>query len=223
MSASKRAIPKPKIETAGGGQPDRGGLVAEYGGAEVAEERRGLAVEIGDEQVGEQVAVEVSAGCPHPRLEGTFGVAGDTAGCSGLFKLHAAQVMPEVIGRRVVGDEKIDPSVRVDVRRDDTQATPVSIDDARFGSHIHEPASVVAEEMIGQGVEKARRAIVVYLAGLDSLARGRHCLPIAEFRMLGVPDEVMTDVKVEVAVVVEVSEGGRGRPVAITSQAGLSR
>ena len=38
--------------------------------------------------------------------------------------------------------------------------------------------------------------------------------------MLGVPDEVVADVEVEVAVVVEVGKGGRGRPVAIAPQAG---
>ena len=38
--------------------------------------------------------------------------------------------------------------------------------------------------------------------------------------MLGIPDEVMADVEVEVAVVVQVGEGGRCRPVAIAAQAG---
>ena len=43
---------------------------------------------------------------------------------------------------------------------------------------------------------------------------------LAEGRVFGVPDEVMADVKVEVAVVVQVGEGGRGGPVAIAAEAG---
>jgi hypothetical protein len=38
--------------------------------------------------------------------------------------------------------------------------------------------------------------------------------------MIGVPDEVVADVKVEVAVVIQVGEGGRGGPVAIATEAG---
>ena len=38
--------------------------------------------------------------------------------------------------------------------------------------------------------------------------------------MLGVPGQVVADIQIEVAVAVEVGEGGRGRPVARTAQSG---
>ena len=41
--------------------------------------------------------------------------------------------------------------------------------------------------------------------------------------MVGVPLEVMADVEVQVAVVVQVGEGRRGRPVAVAPQAGRGR
>src|SRR3954451_8354017 len=44
---------------------------------------------------------------------------------------------------------------------------------------------------------------------------------LAEYGVLGVPDSVVTDVEVEVAVTVEVGEGRRGRPIAAASQSSL--
>ena len=41
--------------------------------------------------------------------------------------------------------------------------------------------------------------------------------------MVGVPLEVMADIQVEVAVVVQVGEGRRGGPVAVARQAGRGR
>ena len=41
--------------------------------------------------------------------------------------------------------------------------------------------------------------------------------------MLGVPDEVVADVEVEVAVVVQIGERGRGGPVAIAPETGAIR
>src|SRR5262249_11230907 len=45
----------------------------------------------------------------------------------------------------------------------------------------------------------------------------------AGFRSLGIPGQVMADVEVEVAIVVEVGKCGRGRPVAVAPQAGRDR
>ena len=56
-------------------------------------------------------------------------------------------------GRHVVGDEDIDPSIAVQVGRDDAQAPPVGIDDAGLGGHVHEPAAVVAEQVVRQRPE----------------------------------------------------------------------
>ena len=41
---------------------------------------------------------------------------------------------------------------------------------------------------------------------------------VTDPRVLGVPDHVMADVQVEVAIIIEVGEGGRGRPIAVARQ-----
>ena len=77
-----------------------------------------------------------------------------------------------------------------------------------LGRHVDEPARVVAEDMVGKGRDRARVASDV------NLARG----VLAELGVVGVPDAVVADVEVEVAVVVQVGEGRRGRPVAVAAQ-----
>jgi len=128
--------------------------------------------------------------------------------------------MPEVVGRRVVGNEEVDQAVLVDITGDDSQAATIPIDDAGFDSHVREAAPVVAEEVVRQGSERARCAVVELLAGLHALALGGNGPARAEGRMLGVPNQVMADVEVEVAVVVEIGERGRGGPIAVAPQAG---
>ena len=96
--------------------------------------RRRLAVEVGHEQVGPAVAVEVGHGRPHAGLEGTRGVAGDARRGRDLLEPQAAQVAQEVVGRRVVGDEQVDAPVVVEVRGDDPEPPAVAVD---------EPASAV--------------------------------------------------------------------------------
>ena len=120
-------------------------------------------------------------------------------------------VAEEIVGRRVVGHVEVDPAVAVEVGRDHAQSSPVAIDDARRGRHVDEPAAIVAKDVIGQRREVARIAVV-----------GRRVLGIdADRVVVHVPGEVVADVEVEIAVVVEVGERGGGRPVAIAGQAGL--
>ena len=70
-----------------------------------------------------------------------------------LLESEAAPVAEQVIGRQVVGDEQVDPAVVVDVDGDDAQAAAVAIDDARLGGHVDETPAVVAEDVIGKGLE----------------------------------------------------------------------
>ena len=138
-------------EPAGPGQSDGDRPVGEEPAAQVLEEARRLAVEVGDEQVGPAVAVEVAHGRPHAGLVGARGVAGDARRGRDLLEPQAAQVAQEVIGRRVVGDEQVDPPVVVEVRRDDPEPPAVAVDDPRLGRHVHEAAAVVAEQVVGPG------------------------------------------------------------------------
>ncbi len=121
--------------------------------------------------------------------------------------------MPEVVGGRVIGDEKVDQAILVEVRGDDAQAPPVGVDDAGIRRDVDKPAAIVAEQMIGPRGKRVGHAILVEMAGIDRLAWPARTL--ADVRVMGVPDEVVADVKIEVAVVVEIGERGRGGPVAI--------
>src|SRR4051794_15734636 len=81
--------------------------------------------------------------------------------------------------------------------------------DPRLGSHVHETAAIVPEEMIGQMRELLGRTVAVLLLFF---------VP-ADLGVLGVPLQVVTYVEVEVAIAVQIREGGRGGPVPVASQA----
>ena len=138
--------------TAGDGQAARCGRVDEDAAAQVAVERRRLAVEVGDGQVDEPVAVEVPRGDPHAGLVDPRGIAGHAGGVADLLEPHPAEVAEQEIGRGVVGDEQVDPAVVVEVGGDHPEAAAVAVDDPGLGGDIHEPPPVIAEEAVGQGL-----------------------------------------------------------------------
>ena len=84
-----------------------------------------------------------------PAWNAARGVAGDAAGDADLLELHVAEVVPEVVGRRVIGDEQVDQAIFVDVGGDDAEAATVGVDDTGLGRHVDKPAAIVPEEMIG--------------------------------------------------------------------------
>ena len=135
--------------------------------AQVAVERGRLAVEVGDGQVDQPVAVEVARGDAHAGLIGPRGIAGDAGGVPDLLESHPADVAEQEVGRGVVGDEKVHSAVVVEVGGDDSEAAAVAVDDPGLGRHIHEAASVIPEQVIGQGLGIERAAVEVgIVAGL---------------------------------------------------------
>ena len=201
---------EPQQIPAGRGQPDLGGVVEVEALAGVAEQRGPLGVEVRDGQVHPAVAVLVAEGHPHPRLERPRTVGRDARGGGDLLEPHPAQVAEVEIRRRVVGDEEVDPPVVVEVAGDHAEPPPLRVDDPGLGGHVDEPAGVVAEQVVGQGLEEARVAVVPDLRVFLRAGVGG----------VGVPGQVVADIEVEVAVVVEVGEGGGGRPVAVAAQPG---
>ena len=77
--------------------------------------------------------------------------------------------------------------------------------------HVDEPAAVVAEDMVRQRGESARVAVGV----LSGYSRDAQRVGVA-----GVPLQVVADIEVEVAVVVQVGPGRRRRPVAVAAEPG---
>ena len=192
------------------GQAGRRGHVGEDAIAAVLVEGGVLVVEVGDGQVGAAVAVRIAAGDPHPRLVDAVAVARHAGRRRDLLEAEPPRVAEEEIGRLIVGDEEVEPAVAVEVGGDDPQAPAVAVDDPRLGGRVDEPAPVVAEEVVGPAGALQGTAGDVLLQLRVPAGRG----------MLRVPGEVMADIKVEVAVAVEVGERRRGRPVAIAAQPG---
>src|SRR5690606_10194802 len=114
-------------------------------------------------------------------------------------------VLPEEVGRHIIGDIEVEVAVSIEIGGDHTQAPAYSAGDPRLLRNIDKMPAVVAEEAVGKGLEFKR------IAG-DVRAR----LPIpAEPRVLLVPFEIVTDIEVEVAVSIEIGKGGGGRPITI--------
>ena len=107
--------------------------------------------------------------------------------------------------------KRSDSTVAVEIGRHDSQAPPFAVDEPRLFGHIDEPAGVVAKNMVRNSPEESRVTIAVFVS-----CRGSR----AERRLHVIPFEVMADIEVEVAIVVEVGPC-RGRwPVAIAPQSG---
>ena len=89
---------------------------------------------------------------------------------------------------------------------------PCRVDKTRLGRHIDKPAVVIAENMIGRATEN-------HAACNDDRQAARRVGRPWDF--VG-HKQVVADVKIEVAVAVQVGKGRRGRPVAIAGQPGLA-
>ena len=100
-------------------------MIAENAATQVPVEGRVFVVEVGDRQVGPAVAIEVAAGDAHARLVGAVGVAGNAGRLADFLEAEAAPVEEEELGRLVVGDEEVDPSVAVQVGRNHAEAPAV--------------------------------------------------------------------------------------------------
>jgi hypothetical protein len=67
-------------------------------------------------------------------------------GC--LLELKAPAVVVKKIGRLIVGDEKVDAAVVVDVGGDNPQAPPLMLKESRRFGDVGKPALVIAEDMV---------------------------------------------------------------------------
>ena len=144
---------------AGNGQADGGRRVDEVASAQIAVERGRLAVEVGDGQVDQPVAVEVARGDAHAGLIGPRGIAGHAGSVPDLLEPHPADVAEQEVGRGVVGDEKVHPAIVVEVGGDHPEAAAVAVDDTSLRRHIDEPARVIAEQVVGQSLGIERIAV----------------------------------------------------------------
>ena len=93
-------------------------------------ERVVLVREVGDEQLGPAVAVDVLRIDPHARLACRSRRAG-ARGLGDVLERPVALVEEDEVRAHVVGDVEVDPAVAVQVRGDDPEAPAVGPADAR--------------------------------------------------------------------------------------------
>ena len=192
------------------GQACGGRPVAEQPAAVVVVERGRLIEEVGDGQVETTVAVEIAAGNTHPGQVSALRVGRQPRLRRLIGEPKAAQVAEEVIRRQIVGHEHVDLAVVVEVGGDDAQAATVEIHDSGLRGHVDEPAAVVAKNVVRQRRECERTAIHIPRLGAFRI--------LAEGRIRGVPLQIVADIEIEVAVIVEVGPGRRCGPVAVAPE-----
>ena len=96
------------------------------------------------------VAVEIITRNAHASLKAAAGRRGHTGVKLALDEPKAAEVMEQVVRRRIVGDVQVSPAVVVQVGRDHPHAAAVLVHDPGLGRHVDEPAAVVAEDVVGE-------------------------------------------------------------------------
>ena len=93
--------------------------------AEVLVERVVLVGEVGDEQLGKAVAVDVLGVDPHARLRHAVDVEGGARDLGDVVEGPVAAVEEEEVRVHVVGDVEVDQAVVVEVGRHDAEAVAV--------------------------------------------------------------------------------------------------
>ena len=171
LLASKSATPKPSNRRLATARPTAAVASVEIAPAQIAVERGRLAIEVGDGQVDQSVAIEVAGGDAHARLVGPGRVAGHPGSVPDLLEPHSAHVAEQEIGGRIVGDKQIELAIVVEIGGDDPKPAAAAVDNTSLSRNIDESAPVIAEQMIGQGLGVQRIAINVGV--LDSLRQRR--------------------------------------------------
>ena len=188
-----------EVETRGAEADGRRGVL-EAVGALVAEQRVGLADQMGDEEIEIAVVVDVAGDHAHPRLGQPVQVVGRTQHHRVVDERAVALVDPEVVGIGVVGDVDVEPAVVVEVGGHDAETGVLDAGDAGTAAHVLEAtvSGVAVEEVVDAG-ERGRTAVLVPAALVGALA-------------IGIERDVAGHVQIEQAVAVVVEERGRRRP-----------
>ncbi len=210
MLASRKATPNPSRLRLGAARPIAVVRSAKVFAPRFWKNEVELEVEVGDRQVDPAVAVQVAGGDAHPRLVATRRVGRHARVGADLLEAEAAEVVEQVVRTGVIGDEHVNPAVVIEVGRDDAEAPPVPLPHPGNLGDVDEAAAIVAEDVVGQRLDRARVA--------REVAGARRVL--AEARVVGVPDSVVADVEIDIAVAVEIGEGRRRRPVAGAAEPG---
>ena len=149
---------------------------------------------MGDSQIEPGVAVEVAARDARSRGVAAARASREAGELSLLGEPEASLVVEKEVGRPVVGHEDVDLAIVVEVGGHDAQATAFVVHDARLPGHVDELPGIVAKHVIGYSRELAR-------VGGRVAGPGRI---MVERRACRIPFQIMANVEIQIAVVIEV-------------------
>ncbi len=178
--------------------------VLEQALAEVGVERVQLFGEVGDEEIRETIAVDITAIDAHTRLRLTVGVEADTRGVGNVGERAVAVVAVQEVPHHVVGDVDVGVPVTIVVAERDAETLAGRVGDAGLLRDVRKrPVPVVPVQPIGHPVEHRRMAVHAVSVFLQAAIR---VFGYAEVQVVG-------DVEIEVSVAIEVEEARARAPL----------
>jgi hypothetical protein len=197
---------------AGRAQAQRGRAVGERPAADRPEGDRRPAQKVAHQEVDPAVAVDVAEGRAHPGQGVPPAIQRHARGEPDLLEPEPPPVLPEVAGGPIVGHEDVEAGIAHQVGDDHPQPPAAGPVDPGGLRDVGEPApAIVPVEPVGLGGEVLGAAVVAPAVGSGAEGGGGRVVV-----------EVGGEVKVEVAVAIEVGEGGRGAPL-VRGDAGPDR
>ena len=188
-------------------------MIDEESLTQVVKKRRRFAVEVGDGQVDHAVAVRVAASHAHARLVSAAGIGGDARGCPTSSKRKPPRLWNRKLAvLSLATNRSVRPSPSKSAATTPRPRPSRSTMPASAVTSTNRPSSLRKTWSGSAAIERGSQEILI-----------RPARVLADQRVLGVPDPVVADVEVEVAVVVQVGERRRRRPVAVPRQAGSVR
>ncbi len=176
----------------------RHGEILEDARSEVAVVLVGLPLEVGHDDVGKSVSVDVAGVDPHASLGIAFDPEARPRSDGDVLELPAAEVVEQVVHDLVVGDVEVGLAVEVEVDEENAEALADGLAEARLARDVGERSvAVVAIQRAQRAVIHDRRAVVA-LARLTIAAEERLVLPVVR---------VLRHEEVEIAVAVDVRPG----------------
>src|SRR5688572_4443174 len=172
--------------------------------AEILEQAVCFAVQVGDDDVEEAVAIHVGHIGSHSRQRPSFDTECDASPESDFFKTSLSLVVEKEIRHGIVGDINIVPSVTVIVSKNHTEPVSVRTVNAGFLRHVGKGTVTVV------AIEDVRKAVVdIRMAVHAKVSRCRTVLIVVDGKVNVVGHE-----EIHIAIVVDVAKGATGTPAA---------
>src|SRR5580692_8310231 len=164
-------------------------------------------VQVRHEQIHPAVLIVVGRIYTHARTRFSSGAIGDTGSESNFFKALPLAIRKQEISSRIVGNKKVQESIVVDVRSDDTPSLARIIGDSHLLAYVCEcSVPVVVKQPARHGVKDTRITVFVKSCKCGYIWRFAHVvLHLAEI------DEAANE-EIETPIIVIIKPHGAGGP-----------